>query len=166
MSLTAPSPDDVTLDRVAVPVGLAVLTWLGLLLAVGFLARLGSLSLLNLLPVFFVALLFWPVYRIEPWREGATDRVVAWARQRRVVVPVVIGLALLPLVPLVPDLLVSVLQLPYRGSGVFFGATLFYRARFGPAVARLLLVFAQTYLQLLWLYFLAVGLVEVVRRLR
>lgn len=72
--------------------------------------------------------------------------------------------AIVPLVPFVPELVVSVLQLPYRGAGIFYGTSLFYRVRFGPAVARVLVVFAQTYLQLLWLYFLSVGLVGLVRR--
>lgn len=167
MSLTSLSVDrSVPFDRVAVPVGLAVLTWIGLLLAVGYVARLGSLSVLNLLPVFFVGLVFWPVYRVQPWRAGATDRVRAWAGHRRVVFPVVVALAILPLVPFVPDLLVSLLQLPYRGAGVFFGASLFYRQRFGPTAARLLLFFGQSFLELLWLYYLSVGLVGLVRRLR
>ena len=158
-----------SLDRalaVAVPVALAVVTWLGLLFVVGFLARLNRLSVLNLLPLFFVGLLFWPVARAAPWREGVTDRARTWTEERAVAFVVVAGLALLPLVPFVPDLLVSVLQLPYRGSGIFFGASLFYRERLGPTAARALLLVAQWYLQLLWLYLVSIGLVGLVRRLR
>lgn len=149
-----------------VPVALAVFTWLAALLALGFIARLNSLSLLNVLPVFFVVLLFWPVYRAAPWRPGLAGRVYRWARDQRLEAAAVIGLGLLPVVPFVPDVLVSLLQLPYRGSGIFFGAALFYRERFGPLAGRILLTFGQTYLQLLWLFFMAKGVVFVVRRLR
>lgn len=168
----SPVVDDrlaVPLERfvaVGVPVGLAVLTWLAVLLAVGFLARLNSLSVLNLLPLFFVGLLFWPVYRAAPWREGMAERVRSWARGQRTEFAVIVVLGLLPLVPPVPDLLVSLLQLPYRGSGIFFGASLFYRERLGPMAGRLLLGFAGTYIQLIWLYLLSKGVVGLVRRLR
>lgn len=159
----------VTLDRVleiTVPVGLAVLTWLALLVAVGFLARLNSLSVLNVVPVIFVGLLFWPIYRAAPWQPGTTTRVRRWARHQQAEFVIVLGLGLLPLVPFVPDLLVSLLQLPYRGSGVFFGASLFYRERFGSLAGRLVLTFGQTYIQLLWLYLLSKGVIGLVRRLR
>lgn len=171
MSVSAPAEDRTipAIDRLltaAVPVGLAAVTWLGLLLTAGFLVRLNRVSLLDLLPVFFVALLFWPVLRAAPWREGAADRVRAWAGDRFAEFAVVAGLAVLPLVPVVPDLLVSLLQLPYRGSGVFFGASLFYRERVGPLAGRMLLAAAQWYLQLLWLYLLSTGIVGLARRLR
>lgn len=171
MAVSPSSADRVTvaIDRiapVAVPVGLAVLTWLALLLIAGFFARLGSLSLLNLVPLFFVALLVWPVYSVAPWREGATARVRAWAAPRRPAFVLVAVLGALPLVPVVPDLVVSVLQLPYRGAGSFYGASLFYRERFGRPAGWLLLTAAQSYLQVLWLYFLSVGLLGLVRRVR
>lgn len=153
------------LSPVAVPVGLAALTWLTLLLAAGVLLR-ASLSLSSLVPVFFVGLLFWPVYRAAPWREGASARVRRWVRASRVEFAVLAVLAAVPLVPLVPDLVVSALQLPYRGSGLFFGASLFYRQRFGPAAGRTVLRFGQWYFQALWLYLLATMLVGLGRRLR
>lgn len=154
------------LAPVAVPIGLAVLTWLTLLLTAGLLARLGSVSLLNLLPLFFVGVLFWPIYEVAPWREGVTARTRRWASRRGPVFVVTGVLAVVPLVPFVPDLLVTLLQLPYRGTGIFFGASLFYRARFGPLVGRLVLGFGQTYLQLFWLYLLATGVVALVGRFR
>lgn len=161
-------PGDVV-DRafeLGVPVGLAVLTWLALLVAVGFLARLNSLSFMNVLPVFIVGLLFWPVYRAAPWRAGMGQRVRRRAQDRTTEAGVIVVLGLLPVVPVVPDPLISLLQLPYRGSGVFFGASLFYRHRLGPTAGRLLLAFAQTYLQLVWLYLLSKGLVGLARRVR
>lgn len=163
------APPAAIVDRafeLGVPVGLAVLTWLALLLAVGFLARLTALSFLNVLPVFVVGLLFWPVYRAAPWRAGMAERVRRWSHDRTTEVGVLVGLGLVPLVPVVPDLLVTLLQLPYRGSGIFFGASLFYRQRLGPTAGRLLLVFAQTYLQVIWLYLLSKGVVGLARRLR
>lgn len=162
-------PPAVTVERlvaVAVPVGLAVLTWLSLLLTVGFLARLNALSFLNLVPLFFLLLLFWPVYRAAPWREGVAERVGRWARDHTTEFAVLVALGILPYVPLLPDLVVTLLQLPYRGSGIFFGASLFYRERLGPMAGRLLLRFAQAYLQLIWLYLLAKGTVGLARRLR
>ena len=169
VSASAPARAAAVADRlapVAVPVGLAALTWLGLLLVAGFLARLDSLSLFNLVPLFVMALVFWPVVSVAPWREGATGRVVAWVTARWRAFPVVVVLAVLPIVPGVPDLLVRVLQLPYRGGGAVYGATLFYRARFGPMAGRLLFTAAVTYLYLLWLYFVSAGLVGLARRLR
>ncbi len=157
------------LDRaveLGVPAGLAALTWLGLALAAGFLARLNDLSVLNLLPLFFVGLLFWPVYSAAPWRPGVAERARSWARRSRAELAVVAVLWLVPLAPLVPELVVSLLQLPYRGSGIFFGASLFYRQRLGPEAGRLLLAAAQAYIQLLWLFLLSKGLVAVGRRLR
>ncbi len=154
------------LVRMAVPIGLAVLTWLGLLLTVGFLARLNSLSLLNVLPMFFLVLLFWPIYRVKPWRPGAADRVRHWLAEQTTELAVLVGLWVLPWVPLLPDLLVTLIQLPYRGSGVFFGASLFYRERLSPVIGRLLLNLAQLYIQALWLYFLSKGTVGLVRRFR
>lgn len=171
MALRAAAEDGptVTAERVlgvAVPVGLAVLTWLALLLTIGFLARLNSLSVLNLVPLFFVVLLFWPVYLAAPWRDGVSERVRSWARGQTTEFAVAVAFGLLPLVPVVPDLLVSVLQLPYRGSGIFFGASLFYRQRFGPPAGRVLLNFAQVSIHLVWLYLLSKGTVGVARRLR
>lgn len=150
----------------AVPVGLAVVTWLTLLLAVGVLVRVSAPSVLDLVPLFFVVVLLWPVYLAAPWRDGVSARVRRWARDQPTEFAVVVGLGLLPLVPFAPDLLVSLLQLPYRGSGIFFGASLFYRQRFGPTAGRLLLVFAQTTLQLIWLFLLSTGVLGLVRRLR
>ncbi|MFB6362387.1 MAG: hypothetical protein ABEH59_13840 [Halobacteriales archaeon] len=160
----SPSIEDVV--RIAVPVALAILTWLGLLLTVGFLARVNSLSLLNILPIFFLVLLFWPIYSVAPWRPGAGERVQNWIRGQYVEFAVLGGLWMLPIFPLGPDLLVTVIQLPYRGSGVFFGASLFYRERLNPTASRLLLNLAQVYIQALWLYFLSKGTVGLVRRVR
>lgn len=151
--------------ELVVRVGLAVFTWLAILLAIGFLARIPELSLLNVLPLFFVGLLFWPIYRAAPWQPGLASRVRQWSRDQQMEALAIAGLGLLPLVPFMQDVLVSLLQLSHRGSGVFFGASLFYRERFGSTVARVLLTFGQTYMQLLWLYFLSIGLLAVGRRL-
>lgn len=171
MSLTTASEGrlPISADRLvdlAVPVGLAVVTWLTLLLGVGVLVRVSAPSVLDLVPLFFVVVLLWPVYLAAPWREGVSGRVRGWASRHTTEFAVVVGLALLPLVPFVPDLLVSLLQLPYRGSGVFFGASLFYRQRLGATAGRLLLVFAQTSFQLIWLFLLSKGVLGLVRRLR
>lgn len=171
MAVTLPAEDRLAaaadrLAPVAVPVGLAVVTWLTLLLAAGVLLRPGSLSLSNLVPLFFVGLLLWPVYRAAPWRDGTAARVLRWVNRSRAAFAVLAVLFVLPAVPLVPDLLISLLQLPYRGSGLFFGASLFYRERLGPTAARLLLRFGQWYFQALWLYLLATILVGLGRRLR
>lgn len=154
-------------DRLApivVPAGLAVVTWLALLLAAGILFRADGLSVF--VPLFFVAILLWPVYSAAPWREGASDRAREWLQNDWPALAVAAGLGVLPVLPAVPDLLVSILQLPYRGSGLFFGATLVYRQRFDPLAGRVLLRFGQWTIQLLWLYLLATLVVGAARRLR
>lgn len=157
------SPLDTALD-IAIPVGLAVVTWLAVLLAVGVTARAGSL--LDALPLFFVALLLWPVLRAAPWREGSAARARAWARANRDALAIAVGLAVLPVLPPVPDLVVTVLELPYRGTSVFFGASLPYRDPLGRVASRSLLRFGQWSFQALWLYLLATGLLAAGRRLR
>jgi len=152
--------------RVLVPVGLAVATWLVALLAVGYLLGIRSLSPFTLLPLSIVVALFWPIVAVAPWREGASARVVFWIVRNRETLVGIVGLALLAALPVTPRLLVRILELPYRGSGIFFGASLFYREHVGPAFADLLLRFGQWYLELLWLYVVATGAVAVGRRMR
>lgn len=149
---------------IAVPAGLAVGTWFVVLLAVGVIARADSL--LDLLPSFFIGLLLWPVVRAAPWREGVTARTRAWAHRNRGALVVAVVLAVLPALPFVPDVVVTVLQLPYRGSGMFFGASLVYREPLGSAASRTLLRFGQWSFHALWLYLLATGLLAIGRRLR
>lgn len=171
MALSPPAEEQLSagVERVApvaVPAGLAVVTWLTLLLAAGVLVRFEGSLLATVVPLFFVALLAWPVYRAAPWRAGVTDRTRRWLDREWPVLAVVAGLAVLPILPLVPDPVVSVLQLPYRGSGLFFGATVFYREQLGPLAGRLLLRFGQWTIQLLWLYLLATLVVGAVGRVR
>lgn len=152
--------------RIAVPVGVAVLTWLGLLLAVGLVLRIDSVSVLNLLQFVIVGVVFWPLWRVAPWREGFTQRVLSFFDGNRSALLAAAGLGVLPMLPGVPGLVASLLNLPYRGSGVLFGASLFYRERLGGTVARVLLRSWQWYLQALWLYILGSAVAALVRRLR
>lgn len=151
---------------VIVPIGLAVVTWLVLLLAVGTVLRIKSFSILDVIPLFVIALMFWPIASIAPWYNGVTQRVLNWLRPRRTVFPVILALFLATQLPLVPDLVVRFLNLPFRVSGILFGASIYYRQFVGPEFAAFLLRFGQAYLEAVWLYILASGIVLLTRRAR
>lgn len=145
---------------VAVPVGLAVIAWLELLVAVGVVAELDALSLLNLLPLLVVLVMFWPLYLLAPWRPGLTERVVDWAGAHRDGILAAVVLGVVRVVPFAPDLLVGLLNLPFRSAGVLFGAKLFYGERLGTEAGRLVLRFGQWYLEAFWLFVVGTALVR------
>lgn len=151
---------------VVVPVGMAVATWLVLLLLAGLVLRIDSFSLLNLVPLFVVGLMLWPLFVVEPWSDDAAARVLNWVETRRSVLLVTVPLAVVTALSVVPGPLAAILNLPFRVSGVLFGASLFYRERVGAGFAQLLLRFGQWYLELLWLYLISSGIVVLGRRLR
>lgn len=149
--------------RIGVPILLAVVTWLLLLLLAGYVLRLSTLSLFNLLPLLVFGILFWPVATFEPWRDGAGSRVRAYLRANRTAILVTLVLAALVVFPFVPDLLSRILALPFRASGIFFGASIFYCERLGATVGQAIFRFGQLYLVFLWLYVLSTVLVSVGR---
>jgi hypothetical protein len=136
--------------RLAISAGLAVVTWLVLLVGVGLVAGLDSP--LELLPLFVVIVMLWPVYLAAPWRPGMTGRVLGAVERNRWGIAAGFGLLLLRWLPFIPGPLLTVLDLPFRSAGVLFGAGLFYRRLFDPAVGRFLLSFGQWYLELFWLF--------------
>jgi len=146
---------------VAVPVGLAVIAWLALLVTLGVVAELDALSLLNVLPLLVVLVMFWPLYLLAPWRPGLTERVVDWAGTHRDGILVAVVLGVVRVVPFAPDLLVGLLNLPFRSAGVLFGAKLFYGERLGTEAGRLVLRFGQWYLEAFWLFIVGTALVRV-----
>lgn len=149
---------------VIVPIGLAVVTWLVFLLTAGTVLRINSFSLLDLIPLVVIALMFWPIAAIAPWYDGVTQRVLDWVRPRRPVFPVIVALFLVTRLPLIPDLVVRFLNLPFRVSGIIFGASVYYRQLVGDEFAAFLLRFGQLYLEAVWLYILASGIVLLIRR--
>lgn len=161
----SPTSRLVRVTRVAVPAGLAVLTWLVVLLAVGVLAGLTA-SVMNIVPVILVGLLFWPVFRAAPWRPGVTERMRRFVRTNRDPILVAIALFVLRSVPVTPDLLVSLLDLPFRATGLLFGASVFYRRHVGAAFGRFILDFGQWYLEAFWLFGIGLLVAGVVRRVR
>lgn len=144
--------------RGAVAAGLAVVTWLVVLVAVGVVARLDPSSILSAVSLFVVALVIAPIYAVAPWQPAPGGRVVAWIRANRASVAVAAGLLVVRTLPVAPDPLVGLLDLPFRSAGVLFGVELFYRDLAGPAAGAFLRRFAQWYLELLWLLVLG-GLV-------
>lgn len=153
-----------TVDRatnIAIPVGMAVITWLVFLIGLGLVLRLESLSIFNLVPFAVVGLLLWPLAQFAPWRVGVADRVRTWANQHRSELVVMVGLIALTALPAIELTrpIVGILRLPYRNfSGVFFGVSVFYRERFGATVGRLLFEFGRWYLELIWLFVLATAI--------
>lgn len=152
--------------EVTVPVVLAVMTWVFVLLVVGRLLRFeGALSIV---PLVFVTGLFVPLAMFAPWRNGVSERGLGWiAAHRRslAVTAVFAGLLLLP----VSDLLgpvVSFFQFPLRLTGMFYGATIPYRQYVVPELGTVLFRTSQWYVQLLWLFLLATGLVSIVDGIR
>lgn len=151
------------LPGLLVPAGLAVVTWLVALLAAGYLLRLKSVTFFTVIPLVVIFALFWPIIAAAPWRPAVSARVVLWAKRNHETLFAVVLLTLVAVLPFTPDLLIRVIELPYRGSGIFFGASLFYRERLGATFAEVLLRFGQWYLELIWLYVLGSALATVVR---
>jgi len=153
--------------RWVVPVGMGVLTWLVVALAVGAVASLGSPSVLSVVLLVGLALLALPIYRFRPWTPGLTDRVLVFARTRRLTLAVAVGLFILVRLPVVTDLLgplVGVLTLPLRAApGVLFGAKVFYTDRLGAPVGRLVFGGGRLYVEFLWLYALGTAVEALVR---
>lgn len=136
--------------RALVAAGLAAVTWLVALVAVGVVAEMDTSSALGVLPLFVVALMAAPLYAVAPWRPEPGGRVVAWIRANRTAIGLAVGLLLVRAVPVAPGVLVGLLDLPFRSAGLLFGAELFYRRLIGPAAGEFLRSFAQWYLEALW----------------
>lgn len=155
--------------RVAVPAGMAVVTWLVVLLGAGLVLRPGAL-LAAAIPLVVVGVMLWPLVAVAPWRNGVTGRVRGWAARQRSSLLVTAGLAAVLAVPFVADLLpgvlVGILRLPFRATGMLFGASVFYRERVGAFAGRTLLRFGQWYLEVLWLYVIASGITMLSESLR
>ncbi len=142
--------------RVIVPVGMGILTWLVVLLAVGAVASLGSPSVLSVVLLVGFVLLVLPIYRFRPWEPALSGRVLEFGRTRRLTLGFAVALFVLLRLPLVPELLgpvVTVLLLPLRATPqVLFGAKVFYADLLGEAPAQALFRAGQLYVEFLWLY--------------
>jgi len=142
--------------RVLVPVGMGLLTWLVFLLAVGAAGSLSSLSVMSVVLLVAFGLLALPVYRFRPWESGLTDRVLAFARTRRLTLAFAVGLFVLVRLPFVAELLgplLTILLLPLRAAPqVLFGANVFYADLFGETVGQAVFRAGRLYVEFLWLY--------------
>lgn len=149
------------LARVTVAAGLAVLTWLVGLVALGTVAGMESVSPLALVPLLVIALMAWPLYRAAPWRPGLAERTLSWLVRTRYGLAVAAGIAVLRTLPVTPGLVQFVLDVPFRAAGLLFGARLFYAERLGAAAAgRLVLQAGLWYLEALWLVLLGTTIVR------
>lgn len=146
--------------RVAVPAGLAVLTWAVLLVAAGALLRFGPLAAFGAVRLAVVAAMVWPVVAFAPWRPQPDRRLWRWVRSHRRPLVLAAGLvAALVAVRLLdgPAWLLTALTLPaelvepglYRTAGL-------YRDLGGRLLGGAVLGFARWYLTGLWLYGVAV----------
>lgn len=162
---TAPGSRVDRASRVVIPAGMAVLAWLVALLAVGMVAGL-SLSVLNVLPLLLVGVLVWPIYRAAPWRPGLTERTRRFLEGNRAAILAGAGLLVVRSVPVTPGPVVGLLDLPFRSTGLLFGASVFYRSHVGAAFGRFILDFGQWYLEGLWLFGLGLLLAGLARRVK
>lgn len=162
----SPSELSSRVTAVVVPVGMAVFSWLALLLLAGYLLRLDGVSPLDVVPLFVFGLMLWPLTIVRPWREDATPRILAWVSRNRATLALTGALAIVVAVEVVSGLLATILGLPFRASGMLFGASLFYRARVGDGFGWLLFRFGQWYLEVLWLYVFSGALVTLGRKVR
>lgn len=152
--------------HVAVPVGLAVVTWLVVLITVGLLARFGSVSILGIISVLVVGVMLWPIAIVAPWRPGVTERVLDWGDGNRTTFGVAVLLLVLRSLPVTPGIVAGILDVPFRSAGTLFDAKLFYAQHVAPAFGQFVLSFGQWYLELFWLFVLAEILVRIVRGFR
>lgn len=144
---------------VAIPVAVAVLTWLVGLVTIGVGAGIGSPGILDVLALFVIIVMWWPVYRVAPWQPGMAHRVLEWGRDHRAPMLVAGGLVVVRSLPVTPGILVAVLDLPFRSATILFGVSVFYRQQVGSVVGHGLFKFGQWYLEAYWL--LVIGLVIV-----
>lgn len=138
--------------HVAVPAGLAVVTWLILLLAFGVAANADGVGDLNLLAAAGVGFMLWPIYLAAPWQPELTDRLLDWAHGYSDAIAIAFGLLVLRWVPFVPGFVTGILNVPFRAAGILFPAKLFYQTVFGVGVSELLLSFGLWYLEAFWLF--------------
>lgn len=152
--------------RVAVPAGLAVLTWAVGLVVVSRLLRFGPLGLHSVLWLGVLVTMVWPIVSFAPWRERPGERAADWVADRRgrlALTALLAGLVAVLRVLGGPVVLLEVLVLPTDLlSGGLYGTAAFYRERAGPTVAAGVFWFARWYLLGLWLYGLSIGLAFVV----
>lgn len=154
-------------------VALAGLTWVVVLLGVGVLLRLrptSFLSVLSLLSLVAIVVMGWPVIAIRPWRPGGGARVRWWLRGHRTELAVTAGLLVFVASPvrLGPlESVLSLLRLPFRAAaGFLFSPSLVYQRVIAPEFGRGLFRFAQWYLEVIILYFVASLVLDGVRSLR
>lgn len=146
--------------------GLAVVTWLVVLVGVGVAAGIEPPSPLSAVPLFVVVLMAAPIYAVAPWQPEPGGRVVAWIRGNRAAIAVAAGLLVVRALPVAPGPLVGLLDLPFRSAGLLFGVELFYRELVGPATGAFLRTFAQWYLEALWVLVLGGLVVDAARWVR
>lgn len=119
-----------------------MVAWLVLLVAFGVFAGLDSLSVLTLVPLLVVVVMLWPLYALAPWRPGLADRVIDRTVANRWGILGAFAVGRLRVFPVTPDLLVRLLDLPFRSAGMLFGAKLFYAERLGPRAGDVVLLVA------------------------
>lgn len=154
-------PQNHRITEVIIPIGFGVLTWLLGVLLLGSLVS-GDIGLSSLLILFLYALLFLPLYRLQPWQPGLINRFITLLAIRRNVFGLAIGVLILFRLPTVTDplgVIQTLLQFPLRLVPVAFqGATVFYRTQIDPHVGELLFAGGRLYVEFLWAYVLAIGL--------
>lgn len=170
MAALEPADRLAPIRRVAVPAGLAVLTWAVLLVVLGRLLRFGPLTLYSPLWLGAIGAMVWPIVAFAPWRDRPDERAAAWLRDHRR--PAALTVALAGLVVVLraldgPAFVLGVLVLPTDLlSGGLYATAAFYRDLVGPTGAAAVFRFARWYLLGLWLYAVATGLVVADRAVR
>lgn len=154
--------EPVEIARLLIPIGMAVLTWLVLLLSSGALLSLQSVSITTGFVLFGLGVLFIPIYRFRPWDEDLTKRFLGFVERRRFTLTVTIGLFVLVRLPIVSELLgpvFGILLFPLRAvPQVLYGARVFYADNVGEIAGTLLFEFGRLYAEFLWLYTVAAGI--------
>jgi len=127
--------------------GVAIATGLLIVVAIGMGTRLEGFSMASVTRLLLIVLLLWPVYHLAPWQPGVTERVREWLQSNRSALALAAVLLLGSRLSLVPDVLATLIHLPFvQTAGFFFGAELFYRPYVGFEFGQFVRRFGQWYM--------------------